>query len=394
MKSFVKLFLISILVFFTFSGLGQIDLEKTVTKKVEKKVKREVNKTIDKSLETDKKKEDSPKNETASNDESNAKNDSEKVMQDDDSKKNLKIWSKYDFVPGDKVIFEDNLSGEKHGEFPSRWNLVGGNAEIGIFGDENVIAFMKNQTEISPLMKTKEYLPEIFTVEFDIYYFNKGNEAYYLNLKDQKQMTIRAKKVSLGKFEGEPEESSRETGWHHIALSFNQRALKVYFDHTRVLNIPNIEKRPTSLTISALSHGGKKGDPSMIKNIRIAEGGVELYDKLLTDGKIITRGIYFDVGKSTIKPESMGVINEIVKLMNDHPDIKFSVEGHTDSDGNDAFNQKLSEDRAGAVKAQLIESGIESARLESKGHGESMPVDDNSTPEGKANNRRVEFIRI
>ena len=214
---------------------------------------------------------------------------------------------------------------------------------------------MKNQTEISPLMKTKEYLPEVFTLEFDIYIYNKGNEAYYLNLKNQKSINIRTTKVSLGALEGVPDKDSRGTGWHHIALSFNQRALKVYFDHTRVLNIPNIEKRPTSLTISALSHGANKGNPSMIKNIRIAEGGIELYDKLMTDGRIITRGIYFDVGKATIKPESMGVINEITKLMNDHTEIKFSIEGHTDSDGDDLFNKTLSENRAKSVKDALVE---------------------------------------
>jgi len=310
------------------------------------------------------------------------------------SNENLKVWSKYDFVSGEKVIFEDNLEGEKHGEFPSKWNLNSGNAEIAKLGDDNVIAFMKNQTEIFPLMKTKEYLPEVFTVEFDIYIYNKGNEAYYVNLKNLKQMLIRTTKVALGKIEGEPDKDSRGSGWHHIALSFNQRALKVYFDHTRVLNIPNVEKRPTSFTISALSHGAKKGDPSMIKSIRIAEGGVELYDKLMTDGRIITRGIYFDIGKATIKPASMGVINEIAGLMKDHPEIKFSIEGHTDSDGDDVFNKTLSENRAESVKEALVSLGIELSRFETVGWGESKPLNSNLTPEEKANNRRVEFVKI
>src|SRR3989304_4379324 len=198
----------------------------------------------------------------------------------------------------------------------------------------------------------------------------------------------------MGNFEGEPDVSSKGTGWHHIALSFNQRALKVYFDQTRVLNIPNLEKKPTEMSISALSHGSAKGDPAMIRNIRIAEGGVELYDRLLTDGKIVTRGIHFDVGKATIKLESMGVINEIGRVMKQHPDIKFSVEGHTESDGDEAFNLKLSEARALAVKDALVELGIDASQLETKGWGESKPLDNNSTPEGKANSRRVEFVKI
>ena len=76
----------------------------------------------------------------------------------------LKAWSKYDFVAGDKVIFEDNLENERHGEFPSKWDLKSGNAEIVKFGEDNVIGFVKKMTEILPLMKTADYLPEIFTI--------------------------------------------------------------------------------------------------------------------------------------------------------------------------------------------------------------------------------------
>jgi len=286
------------------------------------------------------------------------------------------------------------LAGEQIGEFPSKWNLSNGNAEIAMLGEENVISFVQNRTEITPLMKNEDYLPEIFTIEFDIFFYKKYNEAYFLMLKNLNRIDIRTTRVSMGKFRGGPGEGSAKTGWHHIALSFNKRALKVYFDQTRVLNIPNIEKKPTSFSISALSHGASRGDPALIKDSRIAEGGVKLYDRLVTEGKIVTRGILFDSGKSTIKPESMGVINEIVKLMKDHPEINFSIEGHTDSDGEEAFNQKLSEQRAEAVKVRLINLGIDESRLQTKGWGESKAVDDNSTPEGKANNRRVEFIKI
>ena len=81
-------------------------------------------------------------------------------------------------------------------------------------------------------------------------------------------------------------------------------------------------------------------------------------------------------------------------MMKEHEDLKLSIEGHTDSDGEKARNQELSEKRAAAVKDALVERGIESSRLKTKGYGESKPVDSNSTPEGKANNRSVEFIKI
>jgi outer membrane protein OmpA-like peptidoglycan-associated protein len=102
----------------------------------------------------------------------------------------------------------------------------------------------------------------------------------------------------------------------------------------------------------------------------------------------------FDVGKSTIKPESMGEINRIVQLMNEKPELKFSIEGHTDNTGNAASNQTLSDARSQAVLDKLVEMGIAANRLQSAGKGQTNPIADNSTDEGRAKNRRVEFVKI
>jgi len=100
------------------------------------------------------------------------------------------IWSKYDFIPGDKVIFEDDLSGEENGEFPSRWDLMRGNVEIAEFGGENVIMFRDGSPTIMPYFKdaTKDYLPEVFTIEFDLYCGSDNFVTYLFDRKNQKEI--------------------------------------------------------------------------------------------------------------------------------------------------------------------------------------------------------------
>lgn len=101
--------------------------------------------------------------------------------------------------------------------------------------------------------------------------------------------------------------------------------------------------------------------------------------------------ILFDTGKATIKTQSEAVLADIIKILNEYPTAKFTVEGHTDSVGSDKLNQTLSESRALSVKDYLTGHGVDEFRLSSKGYGESKPIDTNNTSKGKANNRRVEI---
>jgi OOP family OmpA-OmpF porin len=322
---------------------------------------------------------------------------------------------------------------EENGEFPSKWDLFEGLAENAMIGNEKVIKFSADEDIIFPLMETEEdYLPDKFTIEFDAYFSREIDEngdpiwywptTYYvwlwtlgendwdygrfhlsnLSSGDLKRMDINERKIEIGeKYKGEisltASEEKSPALWRHVAIEFNIRSLKVYLDQHRLINIPNIKCNPSAFFIGNLSADEQSiaGLPDvLIKNIRIAEGGKKYYERFMTDGKIVTTGIKFSSGKSDIKPESMGVINKIVELMNQHPEVNFSIEGHTDSDGDETLNQTLSEKRAEAVKAEFVRLGISDNRLETKGWGESKPVDENSTPEGKANNRRVEFVKF
>jgi outer membrane protein OmpA-like peptidoglycan-associated protein len=121
---------------------------------------------------------------------------------------------------------------------------------------------------------------------------------------------------------------------------------------------------------------------------------MNLIGKKFTESKIITHGINFDVDKAAIKPESMGTLNMIVQVMKDNPDIKFEVDGHTDNSGTAAHNLSLSQQRAEAVKGQLIKMGVDASRLSARGFGDTKPISDNISLEGKANNRRVEFVKM
>jgi len=133
----------------------------------------------------------------------------------------------------------------------------------------------------------------------------------------------------------------------------------------------------------------------MFKNFKLAAGGdMNMIGKAFTDGKYVSHGINFDVNKSTIKPASMGEINSIAKILKYNTNLKIEISGHTDTDGDDASNLKLSEARAIAVKNQLVSLGIDSNRLTTKGYGETKPITSNTTFEGKAENRRVEFVKM
>ena len=417
MKLFFLLF-----VFMSFSAFAQfdIDLEKKIERKVNKELNDATDDAINETAETIKKGgEDENENRSTenptidNNSNTNVNAETDGVSQDDDSKEELKLWSKYDFVPGEKVIFEDDLSTEESGEFPSRWDLLSGSAEVASLGSENVIHFAHNNSVILSLMDKKDFLPEVFTIEFDVFFEQDGSyrsDIYKIRFFegtsnyakiDGKKITpieIRWNEVKMGQFGGKTksfteEKKNWQPKWKHVAVAFNKRSLKIYLDEERLINIPNLGFKPKMFSI-----GGHFDDRyikmSSIENIRVNEGGKKLYDRILEEGKFVTRGILFDVNKATINGESMGTINEIVKLMNKHPDLSFIIEGHTDSDGEESFNQKLSEDRAAAVKSMLVKLGIDASRLESKGWGESKPLSENSTPEGKANNRRVEFVKI
>lgn len=331
-----------------------------------------------------------------------------------ESKQSTADYNSYDFVPGDKIIFQPDLSAESDAELPARFTIKRGNAEIQSYGGEKILHLNKGgQVTITPLMDNDNYLPAQFTLEFDMMYEN-DRPNYFASVNDFAVRFFGAgdnnyegyglslfllrsnERVVLGDFKAGSnlvnsavkQALNTNNVWHHIALYVRKNIAKAYIGSSRVAATNNF---PVGAAKVAILTDGSYG--FKIKNVRLAAGGDDKYNKIVTEGKFITHGITFDVNKSTIKPESMGALNEIAKLMTDHGDLNLEVNGHTDSDGNAAANMKLSEERAAAVRNKLIEMGINASRLTIKGNGSTQPIDNNKTQEGKANNRRVEFVK-
>ena len=185
-----RLVLCAILGMFFFSPINsEAQILKKLKKKVERKIEREVDKEIDKSI--DKKEKDAEAKEEEGLPEEKKGETEVKVKGKEHTAEASELtlnWSKYDFVPGEKVIYEDNLVGEENGEFPSRWDLQRGNVEIAEFGSEPVIMFRDGAPVIMPYMKNAadDYLPDVFTIEFDLYCGTDNFVAYLFDRKNQK----------------------------------------------------------------------------------------------------------------------------------------------------------------------------------------------------------------
>jgi outer membrane protein OmpA-like peptidoglycan-associated protein len=126
----------------------------------------------------------------------------------------------------------------------------------------------------------------------------------------------------------------------------------------------------------------EQGCPRVYQDVEVTSTGI-----------VIRQQIFFEFNRAVIRPQSFPILDTVAQVLRDFPDIRIEVQGHTDSRGNDAFNMRLSQSRADAVRQYLINQGIAADRLTARGYGETMPIESNLTNEGRALNRRVEFHR-
>jgi outer membrane protein OmpA-like peptidoglycan-associated protein len=335
----------------------------------------------------------------------------------------LQSYSKFDFIPGEKVIFFEDYTQDAIGDFPALWNTNGsGEVQTTNLYPGRWLA-MRANSDLMP--ETKLTMTGNYTIEFDMILGtdaqNSMNEHLIISLlktdgkwkigdfqTDCMSLNFNthdvsgfSRKASQDFFNVPPKEMNifdKEHDYNkpvHVSLWIQNQRLRCYLNESKVLDLPRVI--PPTTTYNALQFRFEYDGPgtSMISNVRIAQGLPDTRNKLLTEGKLVTYGIYFDVNKADVKPESYGTLKEIAGILNEVPDVKVKIVGHTDSDGDDAKNMDLSKRRAASVKAELAKTfGVNADRLVTDGMGETQPVAPNDTPANKALNRRVEFIKL
>lgn len=145
--------------------------------------------------------------------------------------------------------------------------------------------------------------------------------------------------------------------------------------------------------IAASAEGYLNGvDSILVDDLSMTEHIKDLYLQPIEVGVTVRlKNIYFDFDRTTLRPESYTELNKVVQFLKDNPTVAVEIAGHTDSKGSDSYNASLSQGRSQSVVDYIVSQGIEGTRLTAHGYGESKPIDTNDTPEGQANNRRVEF---
>lgn len=406
---------------------AQIRLGQRIKKKVEQRVNKKIDKGTDDALDAmEGKGQDQPDEEAASqeNNSSSEASSSNSGKPTLSTKGSVTASSRFDFVPGEEVIFYDDFSSSRIGEFPDYWltNGMGQTVELNEYPGK-----WMQLSRSSRYAPDKAFsFPDDFTVEFDLIFLGPERKsaghltfvlfsdptnkpmAAWRNVSTRARMGLNwnSSNFSFSDTDTDISNSERNDILYenngkplHISIAVNGQRFRFWVEEEKIADIPQLlpkgHNRNYIFLESKLNGEAEDGYMMLISNFRVAEGKPDLRKALEEDGKFITRGITFDSGSDRLKEESHGVLKDIAEVMQDDPSLKLKIVGHTDSDGADDFNMELSKKRAAAIKVALVdEYSIDGSRLETDGKGESEPVADNNSAEGKANNRRAEFIKI
>jgi outer membrane protein OmpA-like peptidoglycan-associated protein len=380
--------------------------------KMKQKAEDAINKQIDKS---DAKKESSDKEKTAATETDNTGD-----TKANNGVANLKVYSKFDFVPGNTILYYDNFEKDNIGESPLGW-ITSTSAEVvtidGLEGNWLKLAAISSR---HITRNKKQSWGNNFTVEFDLLLVkNTYDPRLNISLINTGGNLVTDESIlSSGKpalyFEsilGAGGKQSRATlyglegkkfsdimsenlGYNnaeavHISMCVQGKRFRMWWNDRKLYDLAAVNEQylPNQL---GLTFGSVGGSDVYISNIRVAKDVPDTRARF-EEGKLVSNLLFY-TGTAKLKPESMGSLLDVSKILKDATS-PVKILGHTDSDGDDAGNLRLSQQRAEAVKSILVkEYNIDQSKFTTEGRGETQPLANNNTAEGKAQNRRVEFI--
>lgn len=407
-----------------------------IKNKVQQKVNEKIDKTIDQATEGKKKDTPPPAGQPSEGTTPAAAGTPENTADNGKAGTNIKTditaYSHFDFVPGEKIIVEESFAQDAIGEFPGQWNTHSGAELVTVDNRPGKWLSMKQDGIFFPEYLTGN-LPENFTLQADVMANNNissiggftislikaANTDEKFSYGDEHDVSaIPSFKVTLtpkSSGSGTLHYSSNVIGGNtipampafnvpkknavRIAIWRQKQRVRVYLDSTKVLDLPRA--LDAGAVMNALVFAtyapdyGQNGGTFFLSNIRLAVGAPDTRNKLVTEGKFVTHGILFNSNSDMILPESYGALQDIATVLKENPALRVSITGHTDADGNEQLNLELSKRRAEAVKTALSKNfNIDAGRMVTNGKGKTQPIDNNTTEVGKANNRRVEFVKL
>ena len=328
--------------------------------------------------------------------------------------------TKYDFVPGDKILYFEDFAQDAVGDFPALWTTNGG-GEVKTLNLASGNWFHMNKEDAVYCYTKSIAFPQNFIMEFDVIpdgNFSNGYTITFYEDPDNVELTDDLYPGTKGLHISFDEGTWYTKGYHnemdaggwiegqsttkpvvygqvnHVIIWVQNRRVRMYHQGAKVLDMPTNIHAGCKFNRFRFSGWSTYSTP-YVSNLKITTATPDMRSKLLTEGKLVTYGIYFDVNKDVVKAESFGTISEIAQTLKENPTVRIKIIGHTDSDGDDAKNLDLSRRRALSVKNTLVNQfGIDASRIQTDGKGETEPLAPNTTSESKAENRRVEFIKL
>ncbi len=306
----------------------------------------------------------------------------------------------WDFVPGEKILLFDDFTDMARGGAPPHWKVRGASVKLGANG--RLVA-----PQSTSLFPNVAKWPKNFTIDHEVT-FEKGTEedarkvswtfgagedwVWYIHLFVRDEDFCEVRVATADDNLASPECKAKPGEPLTFSIWFQEGRLRVYLNQDRLVDLNQLEFKPW--TWVKLETENSTNQLSFAR-FRIAESTADISKTLIATGRYVTHGIQFDVNSDRVRPESGPVLKQIAEALQKQGTLKLRIEGHTDSSGDAAKNLDLSKRRAQSVLQALVtQYGIAAGRLAAEGFGSTKPATSNDTPQGRAENRRVEFVKL